>query len=74
MKTLRFKSNIAGITATWRIGKNRSGKFKVVSLGRPKIGRDPIPLAFIPFEMSNAVINSPEFDTEIEAERFIRRL
>lgn len=73
MKTLRFKSN-SGITATWRIGQNREGKFKALSLGNAKAGRNPLPLDFVPFEMSNAVINGPSFETEYEAERFVRGL
>lgn len=71
MKTLRFKSS-SGITATWRIRQTKEGKFKVASLSNAKVGRNPLPLDFVPFEMSNAVINGPTFDTEIEAEVFIR--
>ncbi len=73
MKTLRVKSS-SGITATWRIGRNLAGKFKALSLGKAKVGRNPLPLDFVPFEMSNAVINGPAFETEDEAERFVRGL
>jgi hypothetical protein len=73
MKTLRFKSS-SGITATWRIGKNREGKFKALSLGNAKVDGNPLPLDFVPFEMSNAVINGPSFETEYEAECFVREL
>ena len=73
MKTLRCKSS-SGITATWRIGQTREGKFKALSLGKTNVGRNPLPLAFVPFEMSNAVINGPSFETEYEAECFIRSL
>lgn len=73
MKKLRFKSS-SGITATWGIGQNSEGKFKALTLGNAKVGRNPMPLDFVPFEMSNAVINGPSFETEHEAECFVRGL
>lgn len=54
-KTIRFKAR-CGITATWRLAKVKEG-FKVVAIGKAKVGRNPIPLDFAPFEIMDAVYN-----------------
>lgn len=72
-KTIRFKSSF-GITASWRLGKNKAGRFKAMSLGNAKVGRNPMPLDFVPFEMSSAVINGPAFGTMVEAENYVRSI
>lgn len=72
-KTIRVKSSF-GITATWRLGRGKSGKFKAVGLSKAKVGKNPIPLDFVPFEMSNAVMNAPEFNTLAEAENYVRSI
>lgn len=73
-KTIRCKTK-CGLTVTWRIGKARSGKFKALSLGKAKAGRDPVPLEFVPFELSNAVLGSGiEFATLDAAENYVRSL
>jgi hypothetical protein len=73
MKTLRFKTSF-GITASWRVGKGREGRFKVLGLSNAKVGRNPLPLDFVPFEMSNVVFNGPSFETEDEVIRFVRTI
>lgn len=73
-KTLRFKSS-NGITATWRFGKTREGKFKAVSLSKPKLGTRPLISDFLPFAMMDAVYNRHiVFDSIDAAERYARSL
>ncbi len=72
-RTIRFKSR-CGVTASWRIGLNRDGRFKALALSKPRIGRNPLPLDFVPFEMSDAVINGPSFETEVEAVAYVRSI
>ncbi len=72
-KIVRLKAR-CGITASWRIGKTKAGKFRAVGLSKARMGRNPIPLDFVPFEMSNAVMNGPSFETEGEAEAFVRSI
>jgi hypothetical protein len=61
-----------GITYSWRIGPNKDGKFKALSVGKPS---NHMPMDFAPFEIMDAVLGRGNvFDTEIEAESFIRSL
>jgi len=70
-KTLRFKSS-CGVTLTWRIGKNREGKFRALSCGTP---RPHMPLDFLPFPIMDAVYNRHiAFNTLAEAETYVRSL
>lgn len=70
-KTLRVKAS-CGVTLTWRLGKNRDGKFKALSCGTP---RPKMPMDFLPFEVMDAVYNrSITFDTLAEAENYVRSL
>ena len=70
-KTLRLKAS-CGITLTWRISRNRDGKFKALSCGNPK---PTMPLDFLPFAIMDAVYNRHTvFDTLDEAEQFVRGL
>jgi len=71
MKTIRCKAR-HGVTYSWTIGRNRDGKFKALSVGKPS---NRMPMAFAPFEIMDAVLNrSTVFDTEDEAEKFVRSL
>lgn len=45
-----------------------------MALGSVKMRGRSIPTDFAPFHLMNAVVNGPAFDTEIEAEIFIRSL
>lgn len=69
----RYKTR-SGISCQFYCGKAKSGRYKILSIGKPRLGRDPIPIDFVPFEISNACINGPSFDTLGEAERFARSL
>ncbi len=72
-KTLRCKSS-HGLSCQWRIGEKPNGKWKAIGLGSVKRGGQSYPLDFVPFELSNAVMNGPEFDSAAEAENFVRSL
>lgn len=63
-----------GLSCQWAVGKNKEGKWKAMSLGKVKQGRSPVPLDFVPFELSNAVLNGPVFETQTEAEIYVRGL
>lgn len=63
-----------GLSCRWAVGKNSDGKWKAMSLGDVKNGRNPVPLDFIPFELSNAIFNGPVFESQTEAEIYIRGL
>lgn len=62
-KTKRRKTS-CGIVASFRYTQRESGKWKVVAAGNFRAGRNPVPSAFVPFEISNAVCCSLEFETE----------
>lgn len=62
MTAIRRKTR-CGITLSFRIADQKDGSFKLRSAGKARMGRDPIPLDFVPFEITNAVINGPRFDT-----------
>jgi hypothetical protein len=69
--TIRCKAS-CGVTLTWRVGKNRDGKFKALSCGTP---RPHMPLDFLPFKVMDAVYNRHTvFETLDEAVRFVRSL
>jgi hypothetical protein len=71
MKRVRCKAS-NGVTYSWSIGKNRDGKFKPTSVGKPS---NRMPMDFAPFEIMDAVLNrSIAFETEEQAEQFIRTL
>lgn len=71
MKSVRCKAS-NGVTYSWRIGKNREGKFKPVSVGKPS---NRMPMDFAPFPIMDAVLNKHiAFDTEGEAETYVRSL
>lgn len=72
-KTFRCKTS-CGLSVQWRVGQNRDGKWKATGLSNARYGRDPIPLDFIPYELSSAVMNGPSFDTQQEAEIYVRNL
>ncbi|RWO57267.1 hypothetical protein [Mesorhizobium sp.] len=73
-KTIRFRS-ANGITATWRFGKTREGKFKALSISKPRFGTRPLILDFLPFEMKDAVYNRHiVFDSLDAAELYARSL
>lgn len=72
-RIIRFKSS-CGLTCTWRLGKDQDGRYKVMGLSKAMVGRRPIPLDFVPFKLSNAVINGRSFGTLDEAESFVRSL
>lgn len=65
-----------GVSCRWTIGQRVSGKWGVISMGNAKLGRNPMPLDFVPFELSNAVLGhgKPEFDTADECETYVRSL
>lgn len=70
-KTIRCKAS-NGVSYSWIIGKNRDGKFKALSVGKPQ---PKMPMDFAPFPVMDAVMNKHTvFDTEAEAERFVRSL
>jgi hypothetical protein len=71
MKKLRCKAR-NGVSYSWGIGKNKDGKFKAVSVGKPS---NKMPMDFAPFEIMDAVLNSSiAFDTEADAENYVRSL
>lgn len=72
-KSFRCKSS-HGISCQWRIGQKPDGKWKAVGMGSAKVRNRPVPLDFVPFELSNAVMNGPSFDTSAEAEQYVRSL
>jgi hypothetical protein len=72
-KTIRCKAR-CGLSCKWVLDRTKDGQFKAISLGGAKRGRDPVPTAFIPFELSSAVIGGPSFPTMDEAERHVRSL
>ena len=72
-KKFRCKSQ-CGLSIKWAIGQTKDGKWKAMSLGDCKMGRNPIPTDFVPFELSSAVYNGPRFDTATEAELYVRGL
>lgn len=60
-----------GATVTIQGGKSGNGGFRILSIGKAKVGRDPIPLDFLPFEIMDAVYNKNiSFDTEEECQNF----
>lgn len=63
-----------GLSIMWGIGKIKDGKWKAMSAGKMKQGREPFPHSFAPYEIGAAVINGPRFDTADEAERYVRNL
>lgn len=68
---LRCKAS-NGVTYLWRLGKNRDGKFRALSVGKPS---NRMPMDFAPFPIMDAAVNrSIVFDTMSEAERFVRSL
>ncbi len=72
-RTFRCKGK-SGLSCKWSIGQNKEGRWEIMSLGNVKNGRLTVPSAFVPFELSNAVMNGPEFSTAEEAERYVRSL
>lgn len=72
-KKIRCKTQ-CGMSVKWRLGQARDGKWKAMGLSDAKMGSRPVPLDFVPFELSNAVINGPSFDTIDQAEAFVRSL
>ncbi len=72
-KKIRCKSS-HGLSCQWSIRQNKDGKWKAMSLGSIKSRGRPVPNDFAPFELMNAVINGPVFDTQSEAEMFVRAL
>lgn len=78
-KTRSFRAKAkCGLSLKWTIGPNREGtKWKAIAVGDAKMGRQPIPTAFIPnhdFAISSAVIGGPSFDSLDEAERYVRSI
>ncbi len=70
-KKVRAKAS-NGVSYTWRIGKNRDDKFKALSVGKPS---NRMPMDFAPFDIMDAVMNrNIVFDTEAEAETYVRSL
>lgn len=70
-KTVRCKAS-NGVIYSWTIGKNRDGKFRALSVGKPS---PKMPMDFAPFQVMDAVLNRHTvFDTEAEAEHFVRSL
>lgn len=69
-KTIRFKSR-CGLTATWRLYKHKDG-YGVLSIGNFKSGRTPVPSAFAPFEILDAVYGKRRFASMEECEAFAR--
>lgn len=68
-KTIRCKSQ-HGVTYTWRIGQNKDGKWRSLSVGKPS---NKMPMDFAPFRIMDAVLNKNiVFDTEAQAEAFVR--
>lgn len=75
MRTKHFRSKTrCGLSVRWGINTNKDGKWKIVSLGEARNGRDPFPTALLPFDLTNAVINGPAFKTQGEAEIYARGL
>ena len=72
-KSIRCKAK-CGLSLKWRLGQTKDGKWKPLSVGDCRRGGIPIPTDFVPFEISNAVVNGPRFDTIEQAESFIRSL
>ncbi len=72
-KKIRCKAR-CGLSCQWSIGQTKDGKWKAMSLGNVKRGRNPVPSDFVPFELSNAVYNGPTFETLDQAEQYVRSL
>lgn len=72
-KKIRCKSS-HGLSCQWSIGQNKDGKWKAVGLGSIKRSGHPVPTDFAPFELMQAVMNGPTFDTQAEAEIYARTL
>jgi len=70
MRKIRCRAR-CGDVFIWTIGQNKAGKWKAMSVGKPK---GTLPIDFAPFEISNAVVNGPAFETQDEAETFVRSL
>jgi translation elongation factor EF-1alpha len=71
MKKIRCKAK-NGVSYSWIIDKNKDGKFRAVSVGKPS---NKAPMDFTPFEIMDAVMNRGIiFDTEYEAEDYVRSL
>jgi len=77
LRKFRCKAR-CGLSLRWTLGPNRDGtKFKAIAVGDAKMGRQPVPSAFIPsidFAISSAVIGGPSFDSMDEAEQYVRSL
>ncbi len=72
-RKIRCKSR-HGISCRWVIGPVKDGGYQILMMGKAKIRNQPIPLDFVPFELSNAVMNSPTFKTLDDAEVYVRSL
>lgn len=72
-KKIRCKSS-HDLSCQYRIGQNKDGKWKAMSLGSIKSRGRPVPTDFAPFELMNAVVNGPVFPTQDQAEKYVRGL
>ena len=65
-----------GYVVSWNIRMRKDGKWSVFGVGSARLGRAPVPSAFLPFEISNVVMSSckPEFDNFEDAERYVRAI
>ncbi len=66
----KFRCKTGGVSCWWTIGK-RTGGFGAIGL---RSATKHFPTCFLPFWMSNAVVNGPAFSTLDEAEHFVRTL
>lgn len=61
-----------GISLSFTVFKSKDG-FKI-SAGKARRGKSPIPLDFLPFEITNAIINGPVHPSEDAAEQYARSI
>ena len=73
-RTIRRKTSHGYIVSITYDQIKSDQKWKVVGMGKVRNGRNPVPVDFLPFDLSNAVVNGPRFDTEQECIAFVRGL
>ena len=65
-----------GFVVSWGILLQKDGKWRISTLGSPRLGNSAVPISMLPFALSNVVMGSsqPEFDNFEDAERYVRAL
>ena len=65
-----------GYVVSWCISKQKNDKWRVIGVGSARMGRSAVPSDFLPFEISDVVMNKhkPEFDSWEDAADYVKRI